>query len=88
MIDTDTMIGIIREHGEEIRVRFGVARLGVFGSRVRGDTCVPQRTPSNLGAVHDRMNGGERSLSPRPMRLEIQRTLVRLPGEAEKPWDW
>jgi predicted nucleotidyltransferase len=37
MIDTETMIGTIREHGDEIRIRFGVARLGVFGSRVRGD---------------------------------------------------
>jgi predicted nucleotidyltransferase len=35
--DTDTMIDSIREHGEEIRIRFGVARLGVFGSRVRGE---------------------------------------------------
>lgn len=37
MIDTDMMIGTIRDHGEEIRVRFGVASLGVFGSRVRGE---------------------------------------------------
>lgn len=37
MNDTDRMIGRIREHGEEIRVEFGVARLGVFGSRLRGE---------------------------------------------------
>jgi predicted nucleotidyltransferase len=37
MTDTDTMINSIREHGEEIRMQFGVARLGVFGSRVRGE---------------------------------------------------
>jgi len=36
--DTDRMIGRMREHGEEIRVEFGVARLGVFGSRLRGDS--------------------------------------------------
>lgn len=35
--DTETMIDRIREHGEEIRVEFGVARLGVFGSRVHGE---------------------------------------------------
>jgi uncharacterized protein len=35
--ETDTMISRIRDHGEEIRVQFGVARLGVFGSRVRGE---------------------------------------------------
>lgn len=35
--DTDTMINRIEEHSEEIRVEFGVARLGVFGSRLRGD---------------------------------------------------
>ena len=38
MTDTDIMISAIREHGEEIRAQFGVARLGVFGSRVRGDS--------------------------------------------------
>lgn len=37
MNDTDRMISRIREHGEEIRVEFGVARLGVFGSRLRGE---------------------------------------------------
>jgi hypothetical protein len=31
------MIGRIEEHGEEIRAKFGVARLGVFGSRLRGE---------------------------------------------------
>jgi predicted nucleotidyltransferase len=31
------IIDCIREHGEEIRLEFGVARLGVFGSRVRGE---------------------------------------------------
>ncbi len=37
MTDTDTIIRRIGEHGEEIRAEFGVARLGVFGSRVRGE---------------------------------------------------
>lgn len=37
MNDTDMMLSSIREHGEEIRTQFGVARLGVFGSRLRGD---------------------------------------------------
>ena len=37
MTDTDTMISHIEEHGEEIRLEFGVARLGVLGSRVRGE---------------------------------------------------
>ncbi len=37
MNDTDRMISRIREHGEEIRAEFGVARLGVFGSRLRGE---------------------------------------------------
>jgi len=37
VIDTNTMISRITEHGDEIRVEFGVARLGVFGSRVRGE---------------------------------------------------
>ena len=32
------MISAIHEHGEEIRAQFGVARLGVFGSRLRGDS--------------------------------------------------
>ena len=35
--DTDALISLIREHGQEIRVQFGVARLGVFGSRLRGE---------------------------------------------------
>lgn len=37
MTDTDTMISLLKEHGDEIRTEFGVARLGVFGSRVRGE---------------------------------------------------
>lgn len=37
MTDTDTMISLIKEHGAEIRGEFGVARLGVFGSRARGE---------------------------------------------------
>jgi uncharacterized protein len=37
MTDRDTMISLLTEHGEEIRTEFGVARLGVFGSRVRGE---------------------------------------------------
>jgi hypothetical protein len=37
MTDTDTMIRRIGEHGEEIRAEYGVARLGLFGSRVRGE---------------------------------------------------
>ena len=37
MTDTDTIIRRIGEHGEEIRAEFGVARLGLFGSRVRGE---------------------------------------------------
>jgi len=35
--DTDAMISRIREHSEEIRLEYGVARLGVFGSRARGE---------------------------------------------------
>jgi len=35
--DTDAMISRIKEHGEEIRTEYGVARLGVFGSRLRGE---------------------------------------------------
>ena len=35
--DTDAMISRIGEHSEEIRPEYGVARLGVFGSRVRGE---------------------------------------------------
>jgi predicted nucleotidyltransferase len=45
--DTDMIISIIQEHGEEIRVEFGVARLGVFGSRVRGEA----RTDSDLDVL-------------------------------------
>ncbi len=37
MTDANALISLIREHGHEIRVEFGVARLGVFGSRVRGE---------------------------------------------------
>ncbi len=37
MNDTDAMISRIKEHGEEIRTEYGVARLGVFGSRLRGE---------------------------------------------------
>jgi predicted nucleotidyltransferase len=37
MTDTELMISHIEEHGEEIRNEFGVARLGVFGSRLRGE---------------------------------------------------
>ena len=37
MTDTDALISLIKEHGQQIRVEFGVARLGVFGSRVRGE---------------------------------------------------
>jgi predicted nucleotidyltransferase len=37
MTDTDAMISRISEHGEKIRLEYGVARLGVFGSRVRGE---------------------------------------------------
>lgn len=35
--DTETIIANIEERADEIRTRFGVARLGVFGSRVRGE---------------------------------------------------
>jgi uncharacterized protein len=45
--DTDMIISAIQEHGEEIRVEFGVARLGVFGSRIRGDA----RTDSDLDVL-------------------------------------
>jgi predicted nucleotidyltransferase len=45
--DTDTIISRISEHGEEIRVEFGVARLGVFGSRVRDKA----RTDSDLDVL-------------------------------------
>ena len=37
MTDTDTIIKRIAEHSDEIRAEFGVARLGLFGSRVRGE---------------------------------------------------
>jgi predicted nucleotidyltransferase len=37
MTDIDTMVSRIEECGEEIRAEFGVVRLGVFGSRVRGE---------------------------------------------------
>lgn len=37
MTETDMIISRIAEHGEEIRSEFGVARLGVFGSRIRGE---------------------------------------------------
>ena len=37
MTDTDTIISRISEHSEEIRLGFGVTRLGLFGSRVRGE---------------------------------------------------
>lgn len=45
--DTDTIISLISEHDEEIRAEFGVARLGVFGSRVRGEA----RTDSDLDVL-------------------------------------
>lgn len=37
MGETELIITSIEVHAEEIRSNFGVARLGVFGSRVRGD---------------------------------------------------
>lgn len=37
MSETETIIDSIEQHAEEIRNRFGVSRLGVFGSRVRGE---------------------------------------------------
>lgn len=37
MTDTEALISRIEEHGEEICAEFGVARLGVFGSRLRGE---------------------------------------------------
>lgn len=37
MTDTDDILHTISEHGEEIRLKYGVARLGVFGSRARGE---------------------------------------------------
>ncbi|MDP2182171.1 MAG: nucleotidyltransferase family protein [Actinomycetota bacterium] len=37
MTNTDDMIRAIRQNAGNIRNEFGVARLGVFGSRVRGD---------------------------------------------------
>lgn len=37
MTDTEAIISRMEEHGEEIRAEFGVARLGVFGSRLRGE---------------------------------------------------
>ncbi|MDP2183307.1 MAG: nucleotidyltransferase family protein [Actinomycetota bacterium] len=40
MTDTDEMIRAIGQHAGEIRRDFGVARLGVFGSRARGDAAV------------------------------------------------
>jgi uncharacterized protein len=45
--DRDTIISRIEEHGEEIRVEFGVVRLGVFGSRVRDEA----RTDSDLDVL-------------------------------------
>ena len=37
MSETETIIDSIEQRAEEIRARFGVSRLGVFGSRVRGE---------------------------------------------------
>ncbi len=37
MTEAEIIISRIQAHAEEIRVNFGVARLGVFGSRIRGD---------------------------------------------------
>lgn len=36
MDETDRIITLIKEHVEEIGSQFGVARLGVFGSRLQG----------------------------------------------------
>ena len=47
MTDTEVMISRVEEHGEEIRSEFGVTRLGVFGSRVRGEA----RGDSDLDAL-------------------------------------
>ncbi len=37
MSDTEAIIARIESSAKEIRDRFGVARLGVFGSRIRGE---------------------------------------------------
>lgn len=37
MTEIQTIICEIQSHADEIKVDYGVARLGVFGSRVRGD---------------------------------------------------
>lgn len=35
--ESEAMVARIEESADEIRTRFGVSRLGVFGSRIRGD---------------------------------------------------
>ena len=37
MAEANAIISTLEAHAEEIRASFGVARLGIFGSRVRGD---------------------------------------------------
>ena len=37
MSDTEAILASIEERADDIRARFGVSRLGVFGSRVRGE---------------------------------------------------
>ncbi|MGB4440807.1 MAG: nucleotidyltransferase family protein [Coriobacteriia bacterium] len=37
MTESEAIVARIEESADEIRTRFGVSRLGVFGSRVRGD---------------------------------------------------
>ncbi len=52
MTDANALISLIREHGHEIRVEFGVARLGVFGSRVRGEAGAESDLDALVEFVH------------------------------------
>jgi hypothetical protein len=44
--DTDTIVRVVEEHGEEIHARFGVVRLGVFLVRVYG--AKPEATVTSM----------------------------------------
>lgn len=70
MTDTDALISLIKEHGQEIRVEFGVARLGVFGSRVRGEA----RAESDLDVLVEFVHPTFRNY------MGLKRFLERLTG--------